>query len=732
MGSSSSTVNKPPSYNNNNSNSMNNNNMNNNNMNNNNMNNNNMNNMNNKNAKNSSSTNIVDTVGTGDNMNNIANDKNVSNVSNNTQFTNVYGNINFITFLSTIYARLAYCNDHKFLLNYNKIFGSIITTDIMSAINSQVSKNGIKSIMNDKEMFNLTSGTDKFGLKTYTSDTNQVHLEFLPLAEKINIALGEQKISDTDLNCQFDVTKAKSDTNLIFISIADSNYGGIYIFGDKRMPNIITVGFRGTYSVKSAASYSRVSSLSPGTIGTEDHIEEKYLTGIFKLIAENIHSIIYSMTYISKQLGEGIEKQIITTGHSLGGGLTTIFAYLWVAHIKSNKKYQEGVYKNLNPNIACISIAAPRVLDTKLANLFCCLTNDLGTELNDVCKKLLQEIKEIRGTNNDIDFTGRITYIRSTTYLDPVTSLPLKGSYQHPCSNIKETGENTRMTVNTDCYVQIENSMTKRCWNKNKPKTMFGKMTNPKLIPDRLSTSMNYNFPLNCVDTKEKRKMSKYKSPKLMKMPMGYHIMYNGISFAGGLDPLEFIGSANPFKSKEDSKEIVRTTTGDTVTRIVAYPKPDNNNINIAGILFFDLTQLRIKPDSHATNSKLRNQLSTSSAEKAIQGEDIKLDLTHFDSLIQNMKDYDILTTKAPLNGTADLFVFKNLEMGSVNNTLIRNPTNNIQKVGGKSKTRSKKSILKHRKKKTRKNKKIRKTRRRKNGSATKRVNKRHKTKRNR
>ena len=718
MGSSSSTVNKPPSYNNNNSNSMNNNSMNN---------------MNNKNAKNPSSTNIVDTVGTGDNMNNTENDKNVSNVSNNTQFTNVYGNINFITFLSTIYARLAYCNDHKFLLNYNKIFGSIITTDIMSAINSQVSKNGIKSIMNDKEMFNLTSGTDKFGLKTYTSDTNQVHLEFLPLAEKINIALGEQKISDTDLNCQFDVTKAKSDPNLIFISIADSNYGGIYIFGDKRMPNIITVGFRGTYSVKSAGSYSRISSLLPGTIGKEAYIEEKYLTGIFKIIAENIHSIIYSMTYISKQLGEGIEKQIITTGHSLGGGLTTIFAYLWVAHIKSNKKYQEGIYKNLNPNIACISIAAPRVLDTKLANLFCCLTNDLGTELNDVCKKLLQEIKEIRETNQDIDFTGRITYIRSTTYLDPVTSLPLKGSYHHPCSDIKETGENTRMTVNTDCYVQIENSMTKRCWNKNKPKTMFGKLTNPKLIPDRLSTSMNYNFPLNCVDTKEKRELSKYKSPKLMKMPMGYHIMYNGISFAGGLDPLEFIGSANPFKSKEDSKEIVRTKTGDTVTRIVAYPKPDNNNnINIAGILFFDLTQLRIKPDSHATNSKLRNQLSTSSAEKAIQGEDIKLDLTHFDSLIQNMKDYDILTTKAPLNGTADLFVFKNLEMGSVNNTLIRNPTNNIQKVGGKSKTRAKKSILKHRKKKTRKNKKIRKTRRQKNVSATKRVNKMRKTKRNR
>ena len=106
--------------------------------------------------------------------------------------------------------------------------------------------------------------------------------------------------------------------------------------------------------------------------------------------------------------------------------------------------------------------------------------------------------------------------------------------------------------------------------------------------------------------------------------------------------------------------------------------------------------------------------------------------MTHFDSLIQNMKDYDILTTKAPLNGTAELFVFKNLEMGSVNNTLIRNPINNIQTVGGKSKTRTKKSILKHRKKKTRRQKKIRKTRRHKNGSATKRVNKKHKTKRNR
>ena len=692
------------------------------------------------------------------------NDKNKTNTETNTNtnipseegFTDVYGNINFVTFLSTIYARLAYCTDHNFLRYYQEIFGPIITEEMLIAINTQVKTNGIKSIMNDKQMFGLTNGSEKFGLKIYTSDTKlepttsietspatkqeqpikpeplsntqsggndssivdvsgeeQLHLQFLPLAKKINIALGEQRISKTDANCQFDLEDCKPDSNLVFIQIANSNYGGIYIFGDKRMPNLITVAFRGTYSVKSAGSYTKLSSLTPGIIGKEADIPEEYLTGIFKLIAENIHSILYAMTYVSNQLGTQ-EKQILTTGHSLGGGLTTMFAYLWVAHITSNKKCREGDYALLNPNICCISIASPRVLSTSLSNLFCCLTDDIGNELNNECKKMVEQIKKSRKGNEQVNIVGRITYVRNTMYRDPVTSLPLKGSYHHPCSDIVTTGAKTRKAVTSDCYVQIKNSASTRCWTKKKNAWLR------KPIPDKLAITMDYNMPLDCVDTKEKRKASKYKSPSLLKMPMGYHIMYNGISFAGGLDPFEFLASANPLKSREASKEVIRTIAGDTVCRTIIYPSP-KSGINNGGVVYFDLSKLRNQKEGDANKSKIRKQLTTSSAEKAIEAEDINYTFGDFKNSIEHVTDYNILSAKAPLDGTKNLFVFTDMSSNSnLDTTLIRNNASSNPEPkpkspsptivsGGKRKIKRKKTIRKT-SKKSDKNKNKRKT----------------------
>ena len=665
-----------------------------------------------------------------DKPSNLGKETNTKGDTANDGFTDVYGNINFITFLSTIYARLAYCTDHKFLRYYQEIFGPIISEEILTAINNQVKTNGVKSIMNDKQMFGLTSGKDKFGLKTYTSDTKlehttsietkqsggndasgdeQVHLQFLPLAKKINIALGEQRISKDDANCHFDLKECKPDPNLIFIQIANSNYGGIYVFGDKRMPNLITVAFRGTYSVKSAGSYTKLSSLTPGIIGKEAHIPEKYLTGIFKLISENIHSILYAMTYVSNQLGKE-EKQILTTGHSLGGGLTTIFAYLWVTHITSNEKYRKGDYALLNPNICCVSIASPRVLSKELANLFCCLTDDIGTELNDECKKMVEQINKSRKDNNQITIVGRITYIRNTMFRDPVTGLPVKGNYYHPCSDKDTTGAKTRKAVTSDCYVQIKNSASTRCWTQKK-KALFRKP-----VPDKLAITMDYNMPLDCVDTQEKRKASKYKSPNLLKMPMGYHIMYNGISFAGGLDPFEFLASANPLKSKEASKEITRTIrSGDTVCRIIVYPSPKNGGSN-ASVAFFDLSKLRNKNIDNVGKIKIHQQLSTSSAEKAIEAEDINYTDDDFKELIEKVTDYNILNSKASLNGTENLIDFTDTKSTNISDTtLIRNissasASSSAPPTGGKRKRNNKKTVRK-RSKKSNKTKNKRKTR---------------------
>ena len=617
---------------------------------------------------------------------------------------------------------MAYCTDHNFLCYYQEIFGPIICKDILTAINNQVKTKGIKSIINDKEMFDLTSGIDKFDLKTYTSSTKsaqsegvsekeQVHLQFLPLAKKINIALGEQRISKHDSNCQFDLKNCEQDPNLIFIQIANSNYGGIYVFGDRRMPNLIIVAFRGTYSVKSAGSYTKPSSLIPGIIGKEAHIPEKYLTGIFKLISENIHSILYAMTYVSNQLGKE-KKQILTTGHSLGGGLTTIFAYLWVAHITSNQKYENKPYDLLNHNICCVSIASPRVLSNKLANLFCCLTDD-GIELNDNCNKMIAEIKKSRKDNKQVNIVGRITYIRNTMYRDPVTALPLKGKYYHPCSDIVVTGANTRKAVTSDCYVQIKNSASTRCWTKKKG-TLF-----KKPVPDRLAITMDYNMPLDCVDTKEKRKTSKYKSPNLFKMPMGYHIMYNGISFAGALDPYEFMASANPLKSREESKEIIRTEKGDTVSRIIVYPSPTSDG-NKAGVAFFDLSKLRKTNIDLVGKSKIHHQLTTTSAEKAIAAEDVNYTHEIFEQLTKSVTEYDILRTTALLNGTQNLVVF-NTTGPKHDTTLIHTNTKGGNRKRNNKKTSRKKSSRKKsfRKKSSRKKSSRKKSSRKKSSRRT-------------
>ena len=449
-------------------------------------------------------------------------------------FTDVYGKTNFISFQSTIYARLAYCSARNFLKYYGEIFGPIITSEMLEAINAQVKNNGIKSIMNDEQMFGLTDNDNKFGLGTYTFNGNK-YLKFLPLADKINIALGEKRISASNANCHFNLENYKKNDNLIFVQIANSNYGGIYVFGDKRMPNLITILFRGTYSIKSAASYTKVSSLKPGLIGAEGIIPEKYLTGIFKLISENIHLIIYAMRYVSNQLGPNEEKKILTTGHSLGGALTAIFAYLWVNHITANIKYRVGDYALLDQDVFCVSFSSPRVFGKELANLFCCLTDNNGDKQdnpNEKCLEMLIKNKEAREKHGELGVQGRIYFLKVSTNRDPVTGLPAKGWYQHPCSDINTTDSIRREAVTMNCLPQIKESISKRCWKKNKSVRV-------KLVPDRLAITMDLKMPLDCVSSKSDRDESKHKTPKL-KNTMGYHIMIMGISFAGALDPTEF------------------------------------------------------------------------------------------------------------------------------------------------------------------------------------------------
>jgi len=512
------------------------------------------------------------------------------------KFTNDYGHTaNMISFIGSVYSRLAYMNDHQFLGHYTKIFGQVIPEAMMKAINTQVITNGLSSILEDGQMFNLNKDVDAYGLKTYQTDRG-LSLQFLPWAQKINIINGEQRIDANTANCSFETDETIPNDNLVFISIATSNYGEIYVVGDKRMPNIVNVVFRGTSDAKSAGSYTKLSSLIAIYVANikqakpdENDIQidlnegikykEKYLYGIYKIFIEISHTLMESIEYVAKQINPGVsatadEKNkvsVITTGHSLGGGLATIFAFVYVTHI-SNLDDFNVKYPSLNSNIACFSYGSPRVFSLGTSKEFCYLTTNNQADLKqDEGYKEFMKSAAVR---------GRITYLRVVTAHDPVTALPKVG-FSHPCSEITE---GARKNTNIDCLAQVSNSFSSRCRG------------------TRLAMTFDMEkLPLKCVSTKEEASGRSF-GPVLAKMPMGYHTNYLGISYIGGLPMGNVIGN-----------NIKRSDSGDTVCRILLYPKGADTGNALIG--FFDLSDIRSVSNVDAL--KVRDI----DAEKAAEGE---------------------------------------------------------------------------------------------------------------
>ena len=196
-----------------------------------------------------------------------------------------YGDVHFISFYSAILARLAYTNDNNFLNFYKSIFGPIIPSELMKSMD-QITD--FKDILNDEKMFKL-KGENKDKFKTYTYK-DQLFVDFIGegMPQNANVATGEisQARSPTD------TPKPKGEVvdNVVkYISISWSNYGEIYVLADKRMPKSIFVIFRGTYSAKTAALYSKPTSAIPLQVCLDSNGKpESYLYGIFKASVEMI------------------------------------------------------------------------------------------------------------------------------------------------------------------------------------------------------------------------------------------------------------------------------------------------------------------------------------------------------------------------------------------------------------------------------------------------------------
>ena len=193
-----------------------------------------------------------------------------------------------------------------------------------------------------------------------------------------------------------------------YISIGWSNYGEIYIVADKRMPNTIFLLFRGTYSAKTAALYSKPTSIVPLTVCNDSAgNSQQFLYGIFKATSEMIHTVVEAMRYLATDFlgaSQPNSVKIFTTGHSLGGAMCTDFAYLWMG-VKKTAPYNAAPYNVLADNIICVSLGAPRCLGSSVAKKFC-----------------------------DFVSQKKILFLRITTNGDPVPALPPKTGFQHPCS----------------------------------------------------------------------------------------------------------------------------------------------------------------------------------------------------------------------------------------------------------------------------------------------------------
>ena len=456
-------------------------------------------------------------------------------ISNLNRKSEKYGDVHFISFFGAILARLAYLNDNKFLQNYNSIFGPVIQPKILQAING-VNSNNLRLLLDDQTLFGLSRWpNDTFRNFEYQyKGRNYLDVIKLNIPQNVNIINEE-----TGGKLVYPLPGQPTPPDAVkYISVGWSNYGEVYVVADKRMPNMIFVLFRGTYSAKTAALYSKPTSIVPLTVCNDAAGKpEQFLYGIFKATTEMIHTIIEAMRSLAIDFLGATQPnsvKVFTTGHSLGGAMTTNFAYTWMG-VKKTPPYNSAPYNVLSDNIVCISLGAPRCMSSSVAQKFC---------------KLVSQ--------------GKILFLRITTNGDPITSVPLKFGYQHPCSE----DDKMRQQISEACA----------------PST--------NMIP---TPTIDYNGKIDCLNYKGRQYI-----------PNGFsHAFYLYIKYLGAIDPVD-----NMVKGIVRQREVLRTPDGSTVCRLIM-----GQNRNYKAI-FFNVNNARAKPNNldNAIDAQLQTQVAKPAA----------------------------------------------------------------------------------------------------------------------
>ena len=346
--------------------------------------------------------------------------------------------IPYLCFYCVVLSRLAYFTPTHFMPAYLEIMGPIIPDKLLQYIDNAARDNNIDRLLPDPadttKVGQLMPNDEIGNVPTYTfpsSGKGNRFVDFTKQAEDINEVLRpREKKPNTYLNAR----NVSGTGTIVYMNVATSNYGGTWIMADTRMPHCMFVIFRGTYSAKSAGAYTKPQTLRVEVVGKDVNDGKKYgvLGGMDKLLNDDLHAIIESMGYFYdtylKSLSGSTKVQVITTGHSLGGGLCTLFSMKW-PEISEDPNFSGARYQNFQKKICCVSVAAPRVLSHDSSRLF--------------CRRILDK---------------KIIFSRVVGKKDPICAMPSsKFGYSHPCSGLKDAEVSWKTTPS-----QIKKSTTIR------------------------------------------------------------------------------------------------------------------------------------------------------------------------------------------------------------------------------------------------------------------------------
>lgn len=588
--------------------------------------------------------------------------------------TNNYGNTCFMSFYAAVLTRLSYLDDNKFIQCYNQIIGNVIPDSILTGINDVVttsSKPGgdLNNLFDDEIAF-LNKGT--FEIYKNVEGKSRIDYVAMNMPQDVNIITGEMK---SGMRTYPVVDPVNVDQNIKYISLASSNYGNVYIVADKRMPNVIQVIFRGTYSSKTAGSYSKPTSLMPLKISNDS--KEAYLYGIMKITLDMINTIIQSIRYLAVNFlghAEPNSVTVMTFGHSLGGAMTTLFSYIWVG-LKKSEFYNTSPYNVINDNILCISLGAPRCMNVHASDAFC---------------------EYVRN--------GDIAFKRLVTKGDPVTGVPFKNffnkgvGFSHPCSSTEMKKQGMRKQVNEDC----KDART-----------------------GRVSLTPNYAKPISCLNEKKKiwesdstkSTVGKFKS--VLSNTADRFTFYNALSHTVYFYIMysQAANIPNFFKGMVKQLEVKRTKTGQTVVRVnigneselsssffilddvrdipfddAAYEKEQEKETNVG---FNEMTSIQSDPEE--SPGEISNDFEAMQHGGGKVSEDANMTREIFDFVINNVVKIPAGTNRnvlIPINGTY-VNVKEPMVVSSLQETTL----------GGKKKYRktNKRNTRKHNGRKTRK-----------------------------